>query len=82
MVVVRALRPSQIDDDDVHTYIVFPADKPLPAIFAVDAKGHEMLVDGAMRDGTYVVDDVKPKLLFRLDGEVASAVRVRPKKKR
>jgi type IV secretion system protein VirB9 len=75
----RALRPSQIDDDGVHTYIVFPADKPLPAIFAIDAKGQEMLVDGAMRDGTYVIDDVKPKLLFRLDSEVASATRVRAK---
>ena len=77
----RALRPSQIDDDGVHTYIVFPADKPLPAIFAIDAKGQEMLVDGAMRDGTYVIDDVKPKLLFRLDSDVATATRVKTKKK-
>ena len=75
----RALRPSQIDDDGVHTYIVFPADKPLPAIFAIDEKGREMLVDGAMRDGQYVIDDVKPKLLFRLDKDYATAVRVKQK---
>jgi type IV secretion system protein VirB9 len=56
----KALRPSQIDDDGVHTYIVWPADRPLPAIFAIDDKGHEMLVDGAMRDGQYVVDSVRP----------------------
>ena len=78
---VRALRPSQIDDDGVHTYIVFPADKPLPAIFAIDEKGREMLVDGGMRDGQYVIDDVKPKLLFRLDKDVATATRVKTKKK-
>ena len=77
----RALRPSQIDDDGVHTYIVFPADKPLPAIFAIDAKGQEMLVDGAMRDGTYVIDDVKPRLLFRLDKDVATATRLKTKKR-
>ena len=78
----KALRPTQIDDDGVHTYIVFPADKPLPAIFAIDEKGHEMLVDGGMRDGQYVIDDVKPKLLFRLDRDVATAVRVKQKPKK
>lgn len=77
----KALRPSQIDDDGVHTYIVWSADKPLPAIFAIDEKGHELLVDGAMRDGQYVIDDVKPKLLFRLDNEVATAVRVKKRKR-
>ncbi len=42
----RAIRPSQIDDDGEKTYIVWPADKPLPAVFAIDEKGREMLVDG------------------------------------
>jgi type IV secretion system protein VirB9 len=78
----RAIRPSQIDDDGEKTYIVWPADKPLPAIFAIDEKGREMLVDGYMRDGQYVIDSVKPKLLFRLDKDLASAVRVKPKAKR
>jgi type IV secretion system protein VirB9 len=78
----KALRPSQIDDDGVHTYIVFPADKPLPAIFAIDEKGREMLVDGGMRDGQYVIDGVRPKLLFRLDKDLATAVRVTPKPKK
>jgi len=76
----RAIRPTEIDDDGLKTYIVWPPEKPLPAIFAVDEKGHEMLVDGAMRDGQYVIDSVKPKLLFRLDREVASAVRVKAKR--
>ena len=78
----RAIRPSQIDDDGEKTYIVWSADKPLPAIFAIDEKGREMLVDGYMRDGQYVIDSVKPKLLFRLDKDLASAVRVKSKAKR
>ena len=78
----RAIRPSQIDDDGEKTYIVWPTDKPLPAVFAIDEKGREMLVDGYMRDGQYVIDSVKPKLLFRLDKDLASAVRVKPKAKR
>ena len=78
----RAIRPSQIDDDGEKTYIVWPADKPLPAIFANDEKGREMLVDGYMRDGQYVIDSVKQKLLFRLDKDVANAVRVKPKVRR
>ncbi|MES1971179.1 MAG: TrbG/VirB9 family P-type conjugative transfer protein [Pseudomonadota bacterium] len=76
----RAIRPTEIDDDGLKTYIVWPPEKPLPAVFAIDEKGHEMLVDGAMRDGQYVIDSVKPKLLFRLDREVASAVRVKAKR--
>lgn len=76
----RAIRPTAIDDDGEKTYIVWPPEKPLPAIFAIDEKGREMLVDGAMRDGQYVIDSVKPKLLFRLDKDVASAVRVKAKR--
>jgi len=76
----RAIRPTAIDDDGEKTYIVWPPEKPLPAIFAIDEKGREMLVDGAMRDGQYVIDSVKPKLLFRLDRDVASAVRVKAKR--
>lgn len=76
----RAIRPTAIDDDGEKTYIVWPPERPLPAIFAIDEKGREMLVDGAMRDGQYVIDSVKPKLLFRLDKDVASAVRVKVKR--
>jgi type IV secretion system protein VirB9 len=76
----KAIRPTEIDDDGEKTYIVWPPETPLPAIFAIDEKGREMLVDGAMRDGQYVIDSVKAKLLFRLDKDVASAVRVKAKR--
>ena len=76
----RAIRPTEIDDDGMKTYIVWPPETSLPAIFAIDEKGREMLVDGAMRDGQYVIDSVKPKLVFRLDRDMASAVRVKAKR--
>jgi type IV secretion system protein VirB9 len=76
----RAIRPTEIDDDGLKTYIVWPPETSLPAIFAIDEKGREMLVDGAMRDGQYVIDSVKPKLVFRLDRDMASAVRVKAKR--
>jgi type IV secretion system protein VirB9 len=72
----RAVRPSGIDDDGAKTYIEWPADRSLPAVYALDAKGKEMLVNGNMRDGIYVIDSVPARLVFRLDRQVARATRV------
>ena len=72
----RAIRPSGIDDDGAKTYIEWPVDGPLPAVYALDAKGKEMLVNGNMRDGIYVIDSVVEKLVFRLDRQIARAERV------
>lgn len=72
----RALRPTGIDDDGVHTYIEWPADRALPAIYAVDGAGHESLVNGMMREGLLVIDSVQPRLVFRVDKRSASAERV------
>jgi type IV secretion system protein VirB9 len=72
----RAVRPSGIDDDGAKTYIEWPADRSLPAVYALDAKGKEMLVNGNMRDGIYVIDSVPARLVFRLDKQVARATRV------
>jgi type IV secretion system protein VirB9 len=71
-----AIRPSGIDDDGAKTYIEWPASATLPAVYSVDAKGNEALVNGNMRDGIYVIDSVMPRLIFRLDKQVARAVRV------
>lgn len=73
-----AIRPSGIDDDGARTYIEWPPDGTLPAVYSVDAKGKEALVNGMMRDGTLVIDSVVPRLVFRLDKQVARAVRVAP----
>lgn len=73
----RSLRPGVITDDGVRTYIEWDPDQTLPAVFAVDEQGEEVLVDGYMRDGLYVVDAVHRTLLFRLDRQTARASRLR-----
>jgi type IV secretion system protein VirB9 len=74
----RALRPSRISDDGVHTFIEWPEDRALPAVYAVNAQGREMLVNGGMRDGIWVIDGVADRLVFRIDRKVAHARRLRP----
>ncbi|MGH7028693.1 TrbG/VirB9 family P-type conjugative transfer protein [Brevundimonas sp.] len=73
----RALRPSAISDDGVRTYVEWRAQQTLPAVFAIDERGDEVLLDGHMRDGRYVVDAVHPTLLFRLERQTARADRIR-----
>lgn len=72
----HALRPSTIGDDGQHTYIEWPEGAALPAVYALDEHGRELLPNGAMRGDTYVVDSVHPRLIFRLDKNVARARRV------
>lgn len=71
-----ALRPSAISDDGRRTFIEWPADVALPAVYAVNARGQEELVNGNMRDGLYVIDSVVPHLVFRIDSAVARAKRL------
>ena len=73
----RRLRPSRIGDDGRQTFIEWPADRSLPAVYGLDQDGRETLVNGMMRDDVYVIDSVLPRLVFRVDGETAQAVRVR-----
>lgn len=78
----RALQPSRIGDDGRHTYIEWPADRPIPAVYAVGSDGEESLVNGMMRDDVYVIDSVVPRLVFRIDRQSARAVRVRGREAR
>ena len=71
----RGLRPSRIADDGVRTYIEWPAESSLPAVYAINAEGDEAIVNGYMRDGLFVIDSVQPRLVFRIDRSVARAVR-------
>lgn len=73
----KSLRPSEISDDGKHTYIRWPRDRALPAVYAVSDTGQEMLVNGMMRDDIFIVDSVTQKLVFRIDKAVATATRVR-----
>jgi type IV secretion system protein VirB9 len=72
----RTLRPSRISDDGQHTYIEFPREAAIPAIYAVDERGNESLVNGMMRDDLFVIDAVVPRLVFRIDQHVAQATRL------
>ena len=72
----QSLRPSRISDDGQHTYIEFPRDAAIPAIYAVDERGSESLVNGMMRDDLYVIDSVVQRLVFRIDQHVAHATRL------
>ena len=72
----RALRPSRISDDGIHTYIEWPREAALPAVYALDERGQESLVNGMMRDDLFVIDAVVTRLVFRIDRDVARAERV------
>jgi len=72
----RSLRPASVSDDGTHIFLTFAPDQTMPAIFAVDSEGHERLLNGAMRDGRYVIDSVPTQLLFRLDALTATATRI------
>jgi type IV secretion system protein VirB9 len=74
------LRPSAIHDDGVHTYIEWPEDRALPAIYARHGRGKEALINGMMRDGRMVIDSIQDLLVVRIDDRSAEAVRVVPEK--
>jgi type IV secretion system protein VirB9 len=77
----RSLQPSRIGDDGRHTYIEWPADRAIPAVYGIDSEGRETLVNGMMRDDVYVIDSVMPRLVFRIDRRTARAVRVQPRRR-
>jgi type IV secretion system protein VirB9 len=78
----RALRPSRIGDDGTHTYIEWPRERALPAVYALNEQGAESLVNGAMRDDLFVIDGVARRLIFRIDNQIARAERMAPGKRR
>jgi type IV secretion system protein VirB9 len=73
----RSLRPAAIEDDGVRTSVRWGASQTLPAVFAIDDQGDEVLLTGHIRDDRFVIDAVHRTLLFRLDGETARAQRLR-----
>lgn len=71
----KSLRPSAMGDDGVHTYIEWPGDMTLPAVYALDERGRETLVNGMMRNAIFVVDSVAQRFVFRIDRQTARAER-------
>jgi len=79
----QELRPASVSDDGKHTYIGWPKNAPIPAIYSVDRSGNEELANGVMGiDDVYVVDGAPEALVFRIDQAVARAERANPRKGR
>lgn len=74
----RAMWPVRMHDDGMRTYIDWPQDVALPAVFIIDDLGRERLANGNMRGGVYVIDSVQDQLLFRIDRKTARAKRYLP----
>lgn len=73
----RELLPSDIYDDGQRTYIQWPADLALPAVFALDRLGREEMVNAYMRESWFTIDRVHERLVFRLDKTKAEALRTK-----
>lgn len=71
----RGVQPRAIHDDGLRTYIQWGQAQSIPAVFGVDEHGREQLVNGFMRDGTFTIDRVYARLVFRIDDASASARR-------
>ncbi|MGA0602817.1 TrbG/VirB9 family P-type conjugative transfer protein [Caulobacter sp. KR2-114] len=78
----KALRPTDISDDGRFTTLAWAPGAPIPAVYARGPGGQEVLVNGAFRDGRYVISQVADTLIFRLGNQEARASRrlVKPKK--
>jgi type IV secretion system protein VirB9 len=79
----RALRPESVSNDGRRTYISWPKSALIPATYATDRSGKEVIVNGMMgSDDVYVIDGVPQILTFRIDGDVAQARRLDTRKGR
>ncbi|MFZ3482145.1 TrbG/VirB9 family P-type conjugative transfer protein [Sphingomonas sp. 3-13AW] len=71
----RELFPLLMSDDGKRTTITWDLNTALPAIFAVDERGQEALVNGRMVDGDYRIEGVAQRYVFRLGKARALATR-------
>lgn len=78
----KSLYPRGMSDDGSKTMIDWSPEVALPAIFVIDEHGRELVANGNMRDGVYVIDSVYQHLLFRIDRHLVHADRYLPKKPR
>lgn len=71
-----SIRPASMYDDGAATFIVWRGGSQIPAVFMVNDQGAEVLINGAMRNGKYVIDLVADRFVFRLGQQKATAIRV------
>lgn len=75
MIGAKSLWPSGIVDDGRRTFIEWPASADIPAIYAIDQAGQEILANGMMRQDRMVIESVASRLVFRIDKKKAQAIR-------
>lgn len=78
----RALRPSLVMQDGPNIIIEWADGVALPAIFRIEEDGNETLVNSEIKEGRFMIAGLPKTLLFRLDKQVAKAMRVKAKAKR
>jgi len=71
----KSVFPVEMSDDGRNTMIRWDVATPLPAIVAVDGGGREAVVNGRMVNGTFVVEGIAKRYIFRRDKDRAIAVR-------
>jgi type IV secretion system protein VirB9 len=72
----RSLWPLSISDDGRFTALRWQDDATLPAVYNQDARGNLALVNGTMRDGSYVIEGVPDRMVFVLGKFRATAQRL------
>ena len=74
----KALWPAEMSDDGAFTQLRWAAGHAMPAVYREEGWGRLALVNGAVRDGAYVVEGVHRRLVFMLGHARAAASRVKP----
>lgn len=72
----RSLWPIAMSDDGKFTSMAWADNASIPAIYLVDARNREALVNGLVRDGAYVVEGVARRIVFKLGKARATATRM------
>jgi len=69
------ISPTAARDDGRFIYLTFSNNRDMPAVYAVDAGGHEALINTHVIDGnTIVIQRLVPRLILRKGDAVASVV--------
>lgn len=75
----KSLVPTLIRDDGAKVSIQWSATQAIPAVFALDDRGQEQMVNGYMRGDVFVIDRIFDHLVFRIDKSAVHADRTMPK---
>lgn len=78
----KALWPTAMSDDGEFTAIVWAPGTTMPAVYLINERGKEAIVNGTVRDGAYMIEGVASRFVFRLGKDSASARRLIDKERR